>query len=470
MGYGGYFPYPRRFGGGKPTLQVVHESLNAARGSAVDASNSSTVAWVENMAYARAITFDGYGMNERVSLQWDPDRMTSFLPRWEKIFGIAVPSAATESERRVEVKKRRKRFAEATSFHSRLVTRLSAELGSVFVAVEYIDVSNAVVHVPDPSYPFGTVADGVPWYSTVARILVLLQKPQSYSEADFYKAAGKVFPATDGLIPAWATIDWYRAPEGYPAVSVSGGPSQAGFYLDAEHNLDNSVFDSYSPVDEAGFTFWGDPRDYAAGALETFEDKNGGLLYFTQPAPGSQPVVTDGAISKRRALFFDGVDDFTQSDDPFGSFFSAGAKTVYLVYQVADDPQKGYLGTELLFGDDTGLNVALDLRVGDQSINASNDDGSLDLAKAGALHLGPHYASIRHDGTRIYLSVDGAEEVSVLSGSTAVTAVTLLLGGGTPGTGKYFRGFLGTVLIYNASHSAAARARVGAHLRAEWLL
>ena len=240
MSYGGHFPYPRRFGGGRPRLRIVHDALNAARGTALDASNSSTVAWVENMAHARALTFDGYGANERLAMQWDPDRMTAFLGRWEKILGIRPAPGTPDKTRRNEVRKRMRRFIEASSFHSRVVARLQQELGNVFVAVEYIDVSNAVVHVPDTSYPWGTVAAGSPWNSTVAHILVLLQKPTGYSEADFYLAAGKVGPAIDGLIPVWTSWDWYRAPSGGPAITVSGGPSQAGFYCDDDHNLDNS--------------------------------------------------------------------------------------------------------------------------------------------------------------------------------------------------------------------------------------
>jgi len=225
-------------------LRIVHEALAAGRGSALDATNPTTRVWVETMAHARAITFDGYGSNDRLAMQWDPERMTDFLPRWEKILGIIPAPSASDYARRVEVKKRFRRFIEATSLHSRLLTRLSSELGVVFSAIEYIDIANAVVHVPDTTYPWGTIASGHPWYSTVAHILVLLQKPANYSEQDFYTAAAKVVPATDGLLPAWVTIDWYRAPaDGFPAISISGGPSQAGFYLDADHNLDNSTFD-----------------------------------------------------------------------------------------------------------------------------------------------------------------------------------------------------------------------------------
>jgi len=242
MGYGGYHPYPRRFGGGKPRLRIVHESLNAARGSALDATNKDTVVWVENMAYARALTFDGYGTNEKLRLQTDPDRVTNFLPRWEKIYRTNAPPGATEAERRELLGRRVRRFVEAAALHARLYRRLQVEVGECFSAIEYISVANAVIRVDNGGYPFGTTDHGVFWSSTVAHILILLVKPDGYSEQDFYNAAAKVGPAIDGLIPAWCTFDWYRKPASGVAVNVSGGPSQGGFYLDNEHNLDNNLF------------------------------------------------------------------------------------------------------------------------------------------------------------------------------------------------------------------------------------
>jgi hypothetical protein len=242
VGYGGYFPYPRRFGGGKPRLRIVHEALNAARGSALDATNKDTVVWVENMAYARALTFDGFGVNEKLSLQSDPYRTTDMLARWEKIYRTNPAPNATPYERRQLIAARVRRFIEAAAMHARLVRRLQVEVGAVFSAVEYISVDNAVIHVDGGSYPFGTVEHGVFWSSTVAHILILLVKPAGYSEADFYNAAAKVGPAIDGLIPAWCTFDWYRRPTSGVAVNVSGGPSQGGFYLDSDANLDNNLF------------------------------------------------------------------------------------------------------------------------------------------------------------------------------------------------------------------------------------
>lgn len=243
MGFGGQHPYPRKFGGGKPRLEVIHESLNAQRGTAFDAHNPETLVWLENMAIARALCFDGWGVNERLSYQWDPDRMTDMLPRWEKIFAIRPSPTATDRERRTAVRRRFRRFLDATGLHSRLHVVLTELLGDVFVALEYIALSNAVVHVPDGTYPWGTVAPGFPWYSTVAHVLILTQKPAGWTEGDYYEAVAKIAPAIDPILPAWCTFDWYRGSQCGAWIEVTGGPSRAGFYLDCPANLDNQVFD-----------------------------------------------------------------------------------------------------------------------------------------------------------------------------------------------------------------------------------
>jgi hypothetical protein len=246
MAHGGYHPYPRRFGGnrhsGKPLLQVVHESLNAQRGAALDTDSPSSIVSIENMAYARAIVYDGWEVNARLGHQWDARRTTDMLPRWERIFKIRPAPRLSDRDRRAELLLRWQRFGGVTN-HARLTTALQQALGNYFVAVEYIDLSKAVVYAPDGSYPWGSVVSGVPWYSTVGHILVRLQKPTGATEAQFYEAAGKAVTTLDPIANAFVSFDWYRAPETGAPVDVSGGPSAGGFYVDDEHNLDNNVFD-----------------------------------------------------------------------------------------------------------------------------------------------------------------------------------------------------------------------------------
>lgn len=239
--YGGFHPFPKRYGGAaRSHLEVIHASLNAQRGTALDATNPATIVWLENMAIARAITFDGWGVNQRLALQWDPTRTTDMLERWETIFGlpfITVP-AYTRRERLTRSWRAFGGLANTT----RLTDELKAACGDFFVAVEYISPSVALVNVPDVSYPWGTVFPGRTWYSTVAHILVKMQKPVGATEGDFYEAAGKVGPILDPIIPIWSTFDYYRGPDS-GAIDVPGGPSAGGFYLDTDHNLDGQVFD-----------------------------------------------------------------------------------------------------------------------------------------------------------------------------------------------------------------------------------
>lgn len=239
MAFGGMTPYPRKLGGGKPRVEIVLEGLNADRGTAFDTSNTDSTVYVNNMAIARAIAA-GWGTNERLSRIWDPMRMPEELvPRWEKILALAPLASDTLVARRRRIKSVLERFGQST-INGRIVTLLEEALGDAFVDVEYISYANAVILVPDGTYPWGTTGVS-PWSSTVAHILVRLQKPTGWTEAQFYEAAGKVATLLDPILPVWTTVDWYRG--GPTPVAVSGGPGAGGFFLDDDHNLDNEVFD-----------------------------------------------------------------------------------------------------------------------------------------------------------------------------------------------------------------------------------
>jgi hypothetical protein len=230
---------PRRFGGGRNRLQDVHEDLNADRGTAFDASNRDTTVYVENMALARGISA-AWGTNERLGRLWDPPRMSEdIVARWEKILALAPAPDDTMSRRRGRLLTAFERFGSAT-ISSYVQDKLSAELGDAFVGVEYIGPSAALIQVPDLSYPWGIVGSS-PWSSTVAHVLVRLQKPDGWTDSEFYETAGKVSQVLEPAMPIWTTFEWYRP--GPISAPVADGASAAGFYLDDEANLDNQVFD-----------------------------------------------------------------------------------------------------------------------------------------------------------------------------------------------------------------------------------
>jgi hypothetical protein len=239
--YGSLRPYPRRYGGGTPKAKTFLGAMNAARGTAYDTTTGSAV-YVENLAIARAIA-RAWETNERLGNLWDARRMgTDMVVRWERIYELTPTPSDTWTDRRNRIEVVQAAVGEA-SLTSRIATLLANALGPVFVAVEAIGVGVANIGVPDGTFPFGNVVPGYPWFSTVNHLLIRVTQPANYRADQFYAAVGQVFDILDPMLPAHLTFDWYRAPEVGAPVSVPGGPSAAGFYLD-ERNLDESVFDA----------------------------------------------------------------------------------------------------------------------------------------------------------------------------------------------------------------------------------
>lgn len=238
--FGGLAPHPRRFGGRAPTAKVLFQGLAADRGTALDATNTETVVYAETVAIARAVA-GTWATNERVSKAWQPLRCPlELLERWEQILVLPPRVSDTEKARRERLAEHFARFGEALE-PGLLEAKLSAAVPDAFVDVEYISVDDARILVPDGSYPFGSVG-GVPWNSTVAHVLVRLQKPSGWSEGQFYDAAAEATRICDANLPAWASFDWYRP--GATSTDLGGdGPSAAGFYLDEDGNLDNQILD-----------------------------------------------------------------------------------------------------------------------------------------------------------------------------------------------------------------------------------
>lgn len=237
--YGGLTPAPRRMGGGKPRLAHIVESLNRARGTAYDTSHSSTV-YADNLAQARCLS-GAWGTNQRLAHVRVPKKLTgTTLSRWEKILGYVPDPSSTDVERRDTVAEKFEAFGVAPTRQA-VVDLLTDKLGDVFVDLEYLSIANAIIIVPDGTYPFGSTNAAVAWSSSVARVLVRTQQPSNVSLGEFLTIVQRVFDVLEPLVPAWVTYDWYLP--GPVSVAVSGGPSAGGFYLDDEHNLDFEVFD-----------------------------------------------------------------------------------------------------------------------------------------------------------------------------------------------------------------------------------
>lgn len=255
--YGGLSPYPRRCGGGTPRLKIILESVQTSLGTAYSTDSSALIA-ARNNAIARMISA-AWGTNERLGNIADPYRMhPSLIPRWERIMAIVPPDGATESGRRDAINLRVVAIGKNPD-RQRIYDESTDVLGAAFVDLYYIPNAYAVIHVPDTSYPFGSVVENPygtfgasnPWYSTTAHFLVLTAKPAAMTEGDYHDLLATWTRRMDPIVPTWATFDWYRAPETGAAIAVPDGPSMTGMYLD-ERNLNNSVFAPYPHPGDPG--------------------------------------------------------------------------------------------------------------------------------------------------------------------------------------------------------------------------
>lgn len=219
--FGGFSPFPLRFGGGKTRVQAIYEALNESLGTAYDTSDTSNVT-AETMAEARALAAV-WSANRRLSLQWDPARMTDFVSRWEKIFDLHPATTDSMNDRRDAL---RAKFL-ALAGPSTVSDACAALLGDSFVGIETTPLASALIRWPANGY-------ASEWRSSVAHILVRVQIASNQTLAEFIKLMGKLTLMLDDLLPAATTFDW-------ATFADNGGD---GFYLDEDHNLNFESFDS----------------------------------------------------------------------------------------------------------------------------------------------------------------------------------------------------------------------------------
>jgi hypothetical protein len=228
---GGLVPGWQRSGGGTPTLQRVIESFASQLGSSYDTTTG--IVGAQANAFARAICYDGWFLNERLANQWDALRMTDFVARWEKIY--ALTPSPTDS---LTVRRQRIAVAQARTGYGNFQAvndALSALLGPLYVTIINTASGSASVFTP-AGWPVGSVdpTGQLDWYSTVAYLAIQVQQPSNWTDSDFYPALGAANVLLDGILPAWVTWSFIRR-------DVSGS-TRVGFWLDEGKNLDNEAF------------------------------------------------------------------------------------------------------------------------------------------------------------------------------------------------------------------------------------
>ena len=217
-------------------------------GNAYDTGTGSTV-WVQQHAIARGV-WAAWETNDKAKKQFDPNRMTDFVPRWESILGLSPLPTATMPQRRAALASRFSLLGRAP-YQAGIIQTIRALLPNTYVGVVYTAANRASCSAYSPVTPAstgqpiggyiipsigGNPGANIPgrWYSSAHHVSIAVSQPAWMADADFYAEVGRVHDGTLArLFPSWVTFGWFR--DKTPPL-VGAGP---GFYLDDVGNLDN---------------------------------------------------------------------------------------------------------------------------------------------------------------------------------------------------------------------------------------
>lgn len=219
--FGSVLPY--ELGDGDPLPAVLHEDLLAAYGTAFDTSRGGYL-WDLCYVDSQAL-YDGWCSNYRLLAQAKPSTASWSLSEWEREHGLSG-YGLSDPERRRRLTAHRARLGQKITFQG-LVAELQAALGDTFVEVRTIAPENANVHVPDGTYPWGTVDVDAPWFSDVSRFTIVLRDAPGVSKGLFRERVGRMTSILNSRLNVWATFGWYKT---------------TGFVLDVYPNLDTVAF------------------------------------------------------------------------------------------------------------------------------------------------------------------------------------------------------------------------------------
>lgn len=200
---------PLRCGNGnRADVQQIASSLLAQRGDAITTEVGS-VMWVETQAWARAI-YSIWAVNQKMAFQFDPHKMTDFLPRWESILGIAALPTDTIQQRQARITARFLLVNKMPDTQA-VTDLLKANLGTTFLEIINTPASTAFTQFPGGVDIIGgaqNVGNG-PWYSEVQNIFVETFRPPVMTDNQFYATINQIFPLLNGYLPAYDTFDWF---------------------------------------------------------------------------------------------------------------------------------------------------------------------------------------------------------------------------------------------------------------------
>jgi hypothetical protein len=235
---GGFNPSPSYGGDSSNSVnEIFLNSLNAADGNALN-HDVDSYNYAENFAAARALA-DLFSTNVKMKNQFNTNKMTDFISRWEKIMKLVPDTNSSDNTRRQLIGNKLYNYGKSPTPQV-INDLLKIILGPVFVKIINFgwDInSNTYIGLSSINNGLNlTSINGVnmfnnDWSSSFAYILILVQQPDYMLDAQFYNIVKLIDGALEDLLSSWTTFAWGR----YNSLG------QLGFLLDDPHNLDNSI-------------------------------------------------------------------------------------------------------------------------------------------------------------------------------------------------------------------------------------
>jgi hypothetical protein len=222
MSTGGFASGPFRTGASQGTVvSAILNSINESRGTAY-ATEPGTAVWVENYALAKTLA-DAWESARRFSNQFDPQRLTSYLDRWEGILGIVPSATATDNARRRAI------AAKWSLFNVVPTSQAATDFLKILLPAIYVATLHTASSVARGSVTGGvTIPGGVtlldgPFKSSIANLVIRMVEPPSMSDSEFYQTVNSFKPFFDDFLPAHVTYDWGRYGLNLGKITVAAG-------------------------------------------------------------------------------------------------------------------------------------------------------------------------------------------------------------------------------------------------------
>lgn len=219
-------------------------------------------------------------------------------------------------------------------------------------------------------------------------------------------------------------------------------------------------------------------NDVIQGAASIFPVATSDLIALYLSTTNQSPLLKTSSMNSLNSLLFDGSNDvFTiQNRTATGTTFVAGLitqslATIAISFKAVDislNSATSYQNHGLIADADGFMGIYIRDDSGTFRAYGYNWDGNEDAPNATfSGETDEHYAIYRHDGTNVYISVDGGSESSAASGANSDNLnQAWLIGKGFGSTP--FNVHIGEIAIYNAALTGADLTALNARF-ARWI-